>query len=129
MGENFPKSTNPGVRFAAPTEPAGVGGFLSAEGQWWQVREYFVHRSIYHHKEADPYAWAIPRLRGQAVGSRSNCRGGRPLAPLVGAHQLGAAQQVTLHLALQALPGRLLEIGQDRVQRMELEEVLQILRR
>ncbi|SUA46559.1 Uncharacterised protein [Nocardia africana] len=28
--------------------------------------EYFAHRSIYHHKEADPYAWVIPRLRGQA---------------------------------------------------------------
>src|SRR5690606_38978376 len=25
--------------------------------------------SIYHHKEADPYAWVIPRLRGQAKAS------------------------------------------------------------
>jgi Iron-containing redox enzyme len=51
------------------TEPAtagGVGGFLCTEGQWWQVREYFIHRSIYHHKEADPYVWVIPRLRGHA---------------------------------------------------------------
>ncbi|MBF6370919.1 iron-containing redox enzyme family protein, partial [Nocardia puris] len=39
------------------------------EGRWWQVQEYFVHRSIYHHKEADPYVWAIPRLRGQAKAS------------------------------------------------------------
>ncbi len=51
---------------AAPAEPGGVGAYLSAEGRWWQMREYFAHRSIYHHKEADPYVWAIPRLRGQA---------------------------------------------------------------
>ncbi|WP_280336646.1 iron-containing redox enzyme family protein [Nocardia wallacei] len=49
-----------------PVEATGVGAFLRAEGEWWQVREYFVHRSIYHLKEADPYAWVIPRLRGQA---------------------------------------------------------------
>ncbi|MFC8045554.1 iron-containing redox enzyme family protein [Nocardia sp. NPDC057353] len=52
-----------------PGEPAGVGAFLLDEAEWWHVREYFVHRSIYHHKEADPYAWAIPRLRGQSKAS------------------------------------------------------------
>ncbi len=30
------------------------------------MREYFVHRSLYHLKEGDPHAWAIPRLTGQA---------------------------------------------------------------
>ncbi|MBF6174743.1 iron-containing redox enzyme family protein [Nocardia blacklockiae] len=49
-----------------PVEATGVGAFLRDEGKWWQVCEYFAHRSIYHHKEADPYAWVIPRLRGQA---------------------------------------------------------------
>ncbi|MQY27780.1 hypothetical protein NRB56_33630 [Nocardia sp. RB56] len=49
-----------------PAEPTGVGVFLEQDGQWWQVREYFAHRSIYHLKEADPYAWVIPRLRGTA---------------------------------------------------------------
>jgi hypothetical protein len=44
----------------------GVSHFLRDEGQWWQLREYFVHRSIYHHKEADPHAWVIPRLWGRA---------------------------------------------------------------
>ncbi|WP_084531643.1 iron-containing redox enzyme family protein [Nocardia miyunensis] len=53
----------------APAEAQGVGGFLDSQGHWWHVREYFVHRSIYHHKEADPYVWAIPRLRGQAKAS------------------------------------------------------------
>ena len=31
-----------------------------------QFREFVVHRSIYHLKEADPHTWAIPRLRGRA---------------------------------------------------------------
>nr|WP_091451654.1 iron-containing redox enzyme family protein [Actinokineospora iranica] len=44
----------------------GVSHFLRDEGQWWHVREYFVHRSVYHLKEADPHAWVIPRLRGRA---------------------------------------------------------------
>lgn len=39
------------------------------DGTWEQMREYFVHRSIYHLKEADPHAWAIPRLTGQAKAS------------------------------------------------------------
>ncbi|MGY1939576.1 iron-containing redox enzyme family protein [Nocardia gipuzkoensis] len=52
-----------------PADPVGPSRFLRDEGDWWQMREYFVHRSIYHHKEADPYAWVIPRLRGQAKAS------------------------------------------------------------
>ncbi|WP_248963384.1 iron-containing redox enzyme family protein [Sphaerisporangium perillae] len=31
-----------------------------------QFREFVVHRSIYHLKEADPHTWGIPRLRGPA---------------------------------------------------------------
>ncbi len=31
-----------------------------------QFREFVMHRSIYHLKEADPHSWAIPRLRGRA---------------------------------------------------------------
>ncbi len=49
-----------------PDEAEGVGDFLLEEGRWWHVCEYFAHRSIYHLKEADPYVWAIPRLRGTA---------------------------------------------------------------
>ncbi|MGW4325149.1 iron-containing redox enzyme family protein [Nocardia sp. NPDC004573] len=58
-----------GRLLVTPAEPDGLNGFLRDEGEWWQMREYFVHRSIYHHKEADPYAWVIPRLRGQAKAS------------------------------------------------------------
>ncbi|PKV98826.1 iron-containing redox enzyme family protein [Nocardia fluminea] len=47
----------------------GVAGFLAEQGTADQLREYFVHRSIYHHIEADPYAWVIPRLRGQVKAS------------------------------------------------------------
>lgn len=44
----------------------GVSHHLRDEGTWEQMCEYFAHRSVYHHKEADPHAWVIPRLRGRA---------------------------------------------------------------
>jgi hypothetical protein len=47
----------------------GVSHRLRDNGTVEQVREYFVHRSIYHLKEADPHAWVIPRLSGQAKAS------------------------------------------------------------
>lgn len=49
-----------------PVPGTGVSHFLRDDGEWWQLREYVVHRSIYHHKEADPHAWVIPRLWGHA---------------------------------------------------------------
>lgn len=49
-----------------PVPGNGVSHFLRDEGEWWHLREYVVHRSIYHHKEADPHAWVIPRLWGRA---------------------------------------------------------------
>ena len=45
---------------------SGIGAHLREHGTWPQMREYFVHRSLYHLKEADPHAWLIPRLTGQA---------------------------------------------------------------
>lgn len=50
-------------------EPPGGQGpsyHLRNRGTWNQMREYFVHRSVYHLKEGDPHAWVIPRLSGQA---------------------------------------------------------------
>ncbi|MCG8923414.1 iron-containing redox enzyme family protein [Lentzea sp. CC55] len=44
----------------------GVSHHLRDNGTWEEMREYFAHRSVYHHKEADPHAWVIPRLRGRA---------------------------------------------------------------
>lgn len=44
----------------------GPSYFLRDIGTWPQMREYFVHRSVYHLKEGDPHAFAIPRLTGGA---------------------------------------------------------------
>lgn len=51
--------------------PTGTGPthHLRTDGTWEQLQEYFVHRSLYHLKEGDPHAWAIPRLTGQAKAS------------------------------------------------------------
>ncbi|HEV2754940.1 MAG TPA: iron-containing redox enzyme family protein [Actinomycetota bacterium] len=37
---------------------------LAAEPVLEQFREFVVHRSAYHLKEADPHSWAIPRVTG-----------------------------------------------------------------
>ncbi|MBB5820932.1 hypothetical protein F4562_003994 [Streptosporangium becharense] len=50
---------------AADDGPA-LSAYLQREADLEQFREFVVHRSIYHLKEADPHTWAIPRLRGQA---------------------------------------------------------------
>ena len=52
-------------------EPAGTGAshYLVRQGTRDQLREYVAHRSLYHLKEADPQAWVIPRLHGQAKSS------------------------------------------------------------
>jgi hypothetical protein len=44
----------------------GISHYLRRTGTRWQLREYLVHRSLYHLKEADPQAWVIPRLDGPA---------------------------------------------------------------
>ncbi|MEU3273117.1 iron-containing redox enzyme family protein [Saccharomonospora sp. NPDC006951] len=49
-----------------PIDGHGVSHYLRDHGQWWHMREYLALRSIYHHKEADPHAWVIPRLQGKA---------------------------------------------------------------
>ena len=49
-----------------PVDGTGPSYFLRDSGTWEQMQEYFVHRSMYHLKEGDPHAWAIPRLTGQA---------------------------------------------------------------
>lgn len=44
----------------------GISRHLLDDGRRWQAREYLVHRSMYHLKEADPHAWLIPRIHGAA---------------------------------------------------------------
>lgn len=53
------------ISYDAP-DGDGPSYFLRDKGTWEQMREYFVHRSVYHLKEGDPHAWAIPRLTGGA---------------------------------------------------------------
>jgi hypothetical protein len=52
-----------------PEQAEGPSYYLRDRGTWEQMREYLVHRSLYHLKEADPHAWVIPRLTGQAKAS------------------------------------------------------------
>jgi Iron-containing redox enzyme len=49
-----------------PVDGSGPSYYLRDQGTWDQLREYFVHRSLYHLKEGDPHAWVIPRLTGTA---------------------------------------------------------------
>lgn len=49
-----------------PADGTGPSYYLRDTGSWQQMREYFAHRSVYHLKEGDPHAWAIPRLMGTA---------------------------------------------------------------
>jgi hypothetical protein len=49
-----------------PVDGTGPSYYLRSTGTWEQMQEYFVHRSLYHLKEGDPHAWAIPRLTGRA---------------------------------------------------------------
>ncbi|MEW9550672.1 iron-containing redox enzyme family protein [Nonomuraea sp. NPDC050783] len=41
-----------------------LSAYLHREADLGRFREFVVHRSIYHLKEADPHTWAIPRLHG-----------------------------------------------------------------
>ncbi|AWS47020.1 iron-containing redox enzyme family protein [Streptosporangium sp. 'caverna'] len=50
----------------ADDDGPSLARFLQKEADLGQFREFVMHRSIYHLKEADPHTWAIPRLRGSA---------------------------------------------------------------
>lgn len=72
VGEIDPETTALAELDALCVEPVSGNGpsyHLRDEGTWEQMREYFAHRSLYHLKEGDPHAWAIPRLTGQAKAS------------------------------------------------------------
>ncbi|MFC7647455.1 iron-containing redox enzyme family protein [Streptosporangium lutulentum] len=51
---------------AASDDGPSLARFLQKEADLDQFREFVMHRSIYHLKEADPHTWAIPRLSGPA---------------------------------------------------------------
>ena len=68
----------------------GVATHLQREATVDQFREFLLHRSTYHLKEADPFTWLIPRL------------GGRPKAALVQiqADEYGGGDASWMHSAL-----------------------------
>ncbi|WP_328468151.1 iron-containing redox enzyme family protein [Actinoplanes sp. NBC_00393] len=43
-----------------------LSGYLRGRASHQQFREFVMHRSVYHLREADPHTWAIPRLGGDA---------------------------------------------------------------
>ncbi|WP_045739853.1 iron-containing redox enzyme family protein [Actinoplanes rectilineatus] len=49
---------------AADDGPA-LSGYLRGRATREQFREFVMHRSVYHLREADPHSWAIPRLGGR----------------------------------------------------------------
>ncbi|AEV85586.1 hypothetical protein ACWT_4564 [Actinoplanes sp. SE50] len=50
----------------AADDGPSLSGYLRGRATREQFREFVVHRSIYHLREADPHSWAIPRLGGRA---------------------------------------------------------------
>lgn len=50
----------------AQDDGPSLSGRLRGRATREQFREFVVHRSVYHLKEADPHSWAIPRLGGRA---------------------------------------------------------------
>ena len=69
IGPDATAATEMDALSVEPIDGEGPSYFLGDKGSWEQMREYFVHRSLYHLKEGDPHAWAIPRLTGQAKAS------------------------------------------------------------
>lgn len=70
-------------RLVDADDAPGLAGFLQRAATGQQFREFVVHRSIYHLKEADPHTWAIPRLAGRAKAALVEIQadeygGGRP---------------------------------------------------
>jgi hypothetical protein len=71
--------------FALTAEGTGpsLSTYIARSATRDQLREFLVHRSIYHLKEADPHTWAIPRLTGRAKAALVEVQadeygGGRP---------------------------------------------------
>jgi hypothetical protein len=64
--------------------------YLQRDASLERFREFLLHRSTYHLKEADPFTWLIPRLRG------------RPKAALVQiqADEYGGGEAEWMHSAL-----------------------------
>jgi hypothetical protein len=51
-------------RLVREDDSPSVARYIETRATLQQVLEHMVHRSAYQLKEADPYAWAIPRMSG-----------------------------------------------------------------
>jgi len=50
------------LRSLASGSPGPLARYLARDASLGQFREFVIHRSAYHLKEADPHTWVIPRL-------------------------------------------------------------------
>lgn len=53
-------------RIVRADDGASLSAYLQRQASAAQFREFAMHRSVYHLKEADPHAWGIPRFSGAA---------------------------------------------------------------
>ena len=53
------------ARLVAADDGPSLSRRLARSGTLEEYREFLIHRSLYHLKEADPHTWAIPRLHGR----------------------------------------------------------------
>jgi hypothetical protein len=51
-------------RIVRADDGPSLSSYLQRHATIQQFREFVMHRSVYHLKEADPHAWGIPRLSG-----------------------------------------------------------------
>ncbi|MFD5462330.1 iron-containing redox enzyme family protein [Kitasatospora sp. NPDC127059] len=65
-GEPPPLARALATLLADDSGDTGPSHHLLDHGERWQAREYLVHRSLYHLKEADPQMWVVPRLPNPA---------------------------------------------------------------
>jgi hypothetical protein len=66
-GTNIEPSSVPEVlRDLSSGALSPLAEYLARDASLEQFREFVIHRSAYHLKEADPHTWVIPRLSGTA---------------------------------------------------------------
>ena len=71
------------AELVAADDGPSLAAYLQRRATLTQFREFVIHRSVYHLKEADPHTWAIPRLAGKAKAALVEIQsdeygGGRP---------------------------------------------------
>ncbi|UGQ09156.1 iron-containing redox enzyme family protein [Yinghuangia sp. ASG 101] len=103
---------------AEPTDGTGVSHALAAAPDLARFREYVVHRSVYHLKEADPHALLIPRLTGRAKAAvvavefdeYGGGRAERMHATLFADLMRGVGLDATYHAYLDVVPAPMLAV-------------------